>query len=171
MMRIIIAGSRTVSETDVRRALQRCAWAGFASAVVSGTARGADQYGENWAEENQIEIHRFPAEWEKYGKRAGPVRNKVMSENAEGLIAVWDGESRGTHSMIDLATKRGLRIAVLRTDTNTMEEYPPTGDLAGIWEAAEERAAIMEHDASMPRLQAEREAGAEVLRSRQHGDG
>ncbi|MGE4403696.1 MAG: SLOG family protein [Desulfobulbus sp.] len=164
-MRIIIAGSRTVSEMDVRMALQRCFWTGFVTAVVSGTATGADQYGEAWAEENQIDVCRFPAEWEKYGKRAGPMRNKVMSENAEGLIAVWDGQSRGTYSMIDLARKRGLRITILRTDTNTMEEYPPAGELAKIWEIAEERAAIKEHDGGMSRLQAEREAAAEVLHS------
>lgn len=165
-MRIIIAGSRTVTENDVRNALARCSWAGFISIVVSGTAKGADKFGEMWAEENHIKVHHFPAEWDKHGRRAGPLRNKVMAENAEGLIAVWDGQSRGTLSMIDLALKYGLRIAVLRTDTDTIEEYLPSGDLASMWELVEERAAIMEHDAGMSFMQARREAGVEILRIR-----
>jgi len=128
-MRIIIAGSRIVSEGDVRRALQCCSWIGFATAVVSGTAKGADEYGERWAQDNNVEINRFPAEWNKHGKRAGPLRNKIMAENAEGLIAVWDGNSRGTLSMIDLAASHGLRITIFRIDTNTAEERSATGRL------------------------------------------
>lgn len=163
-MRIIIAGSRSVSEKDVRRAIQHCPWIGFISAVVSGTAKGADEFGEYWAKENQIEVHRFPADWKKFGKRAGPMRNKVMSENAEGLIAVWDGKSRGTHSMIDFAKERGLRISVFRIDTGTTEEHPPTGIIENLWETVEEKAAIKEHEAGISKLQAEREAGKDILR-------
>lgn len=162
-MRIIIAGSRSVSEEDVRRAIQLCPWAGFISAVVSGTAKGADEFGELWAMHNQIEVHRFPADWKKFGRRAGPMRNKVMSENAEGLIAVWNGQSRGTHSMINLANKRGLRISVFRTDIGTTEEHPPTGAIKGLWEIVKEKAAIKEHEASISRLQAEREAGKDIF--------
>lgn len=159
-MRIIIAGSRTLTEQDVRKALHNCSWIGFATAVVSGTARGADEYGEKWAKINNVEIARFPADWTKHGKRAGPLRNKTMAENAEGLIAVWDGNSRGTLNMIDVATSNGLRVAIFRTDTNTIEERPPAGQLAAVWEFVEERAAMKEFDTGLPRRQAEREAGA-----------
>ena len=91
VIRIIIAGSRSVNEQQVREAIRLCPWSGLASAIVSGTAKGADEYGERWAEEQNLLVHRFPADWEKYGKSAGPIRNKLMAENAEGLIAVWDG--------------------------------------------------------------------------------
>lgn len=161
-MRIIIAGSRNVTEHEVRNALDKCSWIGFASAIVSGGARGADKYGENWAEEQLINIHRYPADWEKYGKRAGPLRNQLMSENAEGLIAIWDGKSRGTCNMIELAKTRGLRVLILRTDINVIEEYSASGYLANLWELAEERAAVKEFDANLPRPQAEREAGAAI---------
>lgn len=164
-MRVIIAGSRSVTEAEVRMALQRCSWIGFASAVVSGTARGADTFGENWANEQQIEIHRYPADWAQYGKRAGPLRNKVMADNAEGLVAVWDGQSRGTHSMIELAQKQGLRVAILRTDSRSFEEITAMGVLAGIWEYAEERAAILEYEAGLSRKQAERQAGTVALQA------
>lgn len=162
-MRTIIAGSRTVSENDVIGAIQSCPWSGFISTVVSGTAKGADKFGEKWANEHKIKINRFPAEWEKYGKRAGPMRNKVMSENADALIAVWDGKSRGTRSMIDMAAKQGLRIFVFKTIDKTNEEYEPTGQFAAVWEYAEERAAIYEYCAGIPRKQAEQKAGLSAL--------
>lgn len=158
MMRIIVAGSRDVTESEVRAALHACPWIGFVSAVVSGTARGADTFGERWAQENNIEITRFPADWDKHGRRAGPIRNEVMAKNAEGLVAVWDGKSRGTHSMIDLAAKHGLRIMIFRTDTKMVDDRLPSGPIADIWEYAEERAALKEYDAGMSRRDAEREA-------------
>lgn len=163
-MRIIIAGSRNATEREVREALNRCPWIGFASAVVSGTASGADEYGERWASEQGIAISHFSAEWKRYGKRAGPIRNRLMSENAEGLVAVWDGKSRGTFSMIELALKRGLRVFVFRTDNEAVDDRSPTGILADIWEAAEERAALKEYSGGLPRLRAEREAGSEIRR-------
>jgi hypothetical protein len=164
MMRIIIAGSRDVTEKEVREALRVCTWIGFVSAVVSGTARGADTFGERWAEDNNISITRFPADWNKYGRRAGPIRNEEMANNAEGLVAVWDGKSRGTRSMIELALKYGLRVMIFRTDTNIVDEKHPSGVIADIWEYAEERAALKEYDAGMLRRDAEREAAADSLR-------
>lgn len=68
--------------------------------VVSGTARGADYLGEEYANENGIPIKSFPADWDNYGKAAGPIRNRQMAEYADVLIAVWDGKSKGTNNMI-----------------------------------------------------------------------
>jgi uncharacterized phage-like protein YoqJ len=42
----------------------------------------------------------YPANWRKYGKRAGHRRNQQMADNADALIALWDGESPGTRDMI-----------------------------------------------------------------------
>ncbi len=70
------------------------------SEVVSGTARGADYLGEEYANENGIPIKSFPADWDNYGKAAGPIRNRQMAEYADVLIAVWDGKSKGTNNMI-----------------------------------------------------------------------
>ncbi|MEW8308185.1 MAG: SLOG family protein [Candidatus Thiodiazotropha endolucinida] len=158
MMRIIVAGCRNASKTDVNRALSSCEWIGFASAIVSGTARGADQYGEDWAKEHAIDIQHYPADWKKHGKKAGPLRNEEMAKNAEGLIAVWDGQSRGTKSMIELASKYGLRICVYRVDTNMIETYEATDDVAHRWEELEERAAVLEYGSGLSREKAEREA-------------
>ena len=82
--------------------------------VVSGRARGADRMGERYARENGLEIHEYPADWDKYGKRAGYIRNEAMAKVADCLIAFWDGKSRGTKHMINLAKKHGLKVRVVK---------------------------------------------------------
>ncbi len=167
-MRVIVAGSRSAKEHDVRHALDTCPWIGFVTAIVSGTARGTDRFGEQWAKDHGIRIEQYPADWKTFGKRAGPVRNQIMAENAEGLIAVWDGESRGTASMIELAKKRGLRIDIMRTDLARFDEIAPRGDLADWWEYVEERAALLEFSGGLPRKDAERRAAEESLLHFEH---
>ena len=67
--------------------------------IVSGTARGADKLGENWAVLHSVSIERFPADWKKHGKQAGYLRNVEMAKVADGVILFWDGKSKGTHHM------------------------------------------------------------------------
>ena len=113
-MKTIIAGSREgVTLSDVISAVGKCGWQ--LSSVVSGTARGADRLGEEFASSVGLQIQRFPADWDKHGKRAGYLRNTEMAENAEALIALWDGKSRGTKMMIETATKKGLKVYVHKT--------------------------------------------------------
>lgn len=123
-MLTVIAGSRTVRESDVYEALNQCPWVDEISCVISGTAYGADRVGEKWAAQRDIGILKFPAEWDKYGMSAGPRRNREMAENADALVAVWDGVSRGTQSMIQAARKCNLRTMIYRTDTRTIEYGP-----------------------------------------------
>lgn len=85
--------------------------------IISGAARGADQLGEQFAIEYGYQIKRFSANWNLYGKSAGPIRNRKMAEYASDgqgvLFAFWDGKSRGTKSMINLAKKYGLEVHVV----------------------------------------------------------
>lgn len=154
-MRLIIAGSRNATAADVRRALHEFSWTTLATCVISGTAHGADELGERWAEERGLEIRRFPADWKTHGKRAGPLRNGIMAQNADALVAVWDGKSRGTMSMIELARKQGLRIGIYRTDQRAILEEAPKYKFLDAWEQLEELAAKFEFDASMTRECAE----------------
>lgn len=55
----------------------------------------------------------FPADWNKHGKAAGPILNAEMAEVADALIAFWDGKSRGTANMIQLAKDKGLKVAIV----------------------------------------------------------
>jgi len=81
--------------------------------IVSGRAFGADKLGERYANWNDLPIDSYPAEWDKYGKSAGYKRNALMADNADALVAFWDGKSRGTMHMIDLAKSKGLKIRVI----------------------------------------------------------
>jgi len=84
--------------------------------IISGTARGADQLGEKFAAKYGLSIKLFPAEWDKFGKSAGYKRNEQMAEYAKKdselgvLIAFWDGKSKGTKHMIDLAERYDIKV-------------------------------------------------------------
>ena len=80
--------------------------------VISGTAKGADVLGEKCADYLQIPIKRMPADWETHGKAAGHIRNLQMAQEADGLIAFWDGKSKGTKNMIENAHKARLETHV-----------------------------------------------------------
>jgi hypothetical protein len=81
--------------------------------IVSGKARGADRLGEQFAEQYGIKVAEFPADWD-LGKAAGYIRNKDMAEYADALIAFWNGSSRGTMHMINLAKEKGLAVRIVR---------------------------------------------------------
>lgn len=87
--------------------------------VVCGMAKGADVLGERYALDRGFQIQRYPADWDEYGKRAGYIRNEQMAQNADALAAFWDGESRGTKHMIDLAQRYVLKIRVKKYNEST----------------------------------------------------
>lgn len=110
-MKTIIAGSRTI--TDYAAIEAAVTASGFTiTQVVSGCARGVDRLGEQWGYAHDVPIARFPADWKRYGRQAGPLRNNEMAVYADALIAVWDGESIGTKHMISAAHARGLQVFV-----------------------------------------------------------
>lgn len=113
-MKTIICGSRDIYDYDiVKSAIEE---SGFSiTEVVSGDARGVDRLGDRWGRENGVAVTVMPADWDRYGKRAGFERNKQMVEYVApdgGVIAVWDGVSKGTKSTIDLAKRYGLKLFI-----------------------------------------------------------
>ena len=120
-MLLVIAGSRNAKESHVRQALMRCPWIKEITKVISGTAYGADKFGEKYARENNLEVIKFPADWDQYGMSAGPRRNKEMAENADALLAVWDGVSSGTQSMLSYAKRYGLKTMIYYFQENRIE--------------------------------------------------
>lgn len=112
-MKVIIAGSRSITDYDLLlRTIKNSRFE--INEVISGGCRGVDLMGERYAEENDIPIIWFPADWKKHGKNAGPIRNKEMAEYADALIALYDGSSRGTANMIETAIDCELEIYVGR---------------------------------------------------------
>lgn len=114
-MKVIIAGSRHFADAGkMAEAIKSTGLHIHITEVVSGCARGADTLGEKWASQfYDIKVKRFPADWDRYGKRAGFMRNGEMAAYAEALIAFPIGKSRGTRDMIRQAKKYGLSVFVV----------------------------------------------------------
>ena len=133
-IRIIIAGSRTYNDYTtlsnlVDHILQLYPYKkGYKPEdieVVCGLANGADFLGKQYALTNGLQIKYFPADWDGLGKSAGYIRNRQMAEYASyrkgygALIAFWDGKSKGTKHMINLAKEYGLKYFVYNYQSNT----------------------------------------------------
>lgn len=115
---VIIAGSRDFASEEHYALLKRTmdefvAKNGRPVYIISGGARGADSLGERYAKENSIAVKHFIPDWDKYGKRAGMLRNKDMARNADALVVFWDGASRGTRNMIESAYNLRLEVVLV----------------------------------------------------------
>lgn len=116
MFRVIVAGSRHYQDfervkKDLDYLLSRKAREETIE-IVSGGCRGADALGERYAREKGYSLAVFPADWDKFGKIAGPIRNHHMALYADALVAYLAPGSRGTSSMIEEARRAGLRVIV-----------------------------------------------------------
>lgn len=73
--------------------------------VISGGAAGADSIGATIARRNGIRVTEYLPDWERYGKRAGFVRNELIIRNADAVLAFWDGQSKGTANSLSIAKR------------------------------------------------------------------
>lgn len=117
MLKVIIAGSRDFNnyemlENLVDMYLQR--YSPDQIEIVSGGARGADRLGERYARSRGIALKVIPADWNAYGRSAGYRRNEEMAQYATHCIVFWDGKSRGSGHMIDLAKHYKLARRIVR---------------------------------------------------------
>lgn len=112
-MRCVIAGSRTIGVDAngkqltleefplMEQAFTKFDWYDSITEIVSGTARGMDIMGEYLAEKRGLKVSKFPANWTKFGRGAGHIRNKEMALYADIAIILWDGKSRGAKNMAE----------------------------------------------------------------------
>lgn len=114
MFRVIVAGGRDFSNYTMLKEAMEALLINIKDniQIVCGMARGADTLGERYAKEKGYDIAYFPADWMKYGKSAGYIRNEQMAQNADALVAFWDGKSKGTNHMINLAKKYDLGVRI-----------------------------------------------------------
>jgi hypothetical protein len=126
--RILVCGSR---DWDSPYAIW-CVLNGYESddigmTVITGGARGADQHAREWAEHNSVDCETYPADWKKYGKAAGPIRNSIMLAEAKPDY-VWAfvtkplEESRGTNDMVTRARAADINTYVVRAWLPTEQE-------------------------------------------------
>lgn len=114
--KVVIAGCRDYNNYSEAKEYIDCCISEirkkYTIVIISGCCSGTDKLGEKYAEENGFNIERCPAEWRKYGRSAGPKRNRIMADKADYIICFWDGQSRGTKSMIEYAKQIGKPIKV-----------------------------------------------------------
>lgn len=120
--RIVIGGCRdfedySVFEPFVDKCLERLSKEGKIT-ILSGHCSGVDTMAEQYAKKKKYGLEIYPAEWKKYGKRAGPLRNELMVKKSDFVIAFWDKKSRGTKSLIEFAkeNEKPTRIKYIEKD-------------------------------------------------------
>ena len=114
MFKVIIAGGRDFSDYEFLKLTMDHLLSNITSeiGIVCGMAKGADLLGKRYANEKGYKVFCFPADWSSFGKSAGFVRNEEMAQNADALVAFWNGKSRGTQHMIKTAERYKLKIRV-----------------------------------------------------------
>ena len=112
MIKIIVAGGRNYNDYEFLKLKLNEVLANLPEddeiEITSGGATGADQMGERFADEYGLKLKVFPADWNKHGRAAGPIRNRNMAEYADCLVAFEGG--RGTQNMIKTAKELGLKV-------------------------------------------------------------
>lgn len=117
-MKLLIAGSRTIKDPHIEEIVKSLYTVGWPkiTEVICGEATGVDLAGKEWAEQQGIDVHSFPAKWKELGKKAGYVRNVAMIEHCDGAIIFWDGQSPGTKHTIDLLFKSDKIMCLIKED-------------------------------------------------------
>jgi len=112
-MKTLIAGSREIKDYTI--VLSAIELANFTiTEIISGGAKGVDTLAIEWAIRNQIDCIIRPAKWDIWGKSAGYKRNVIMVEEAEQVIAIWDGKSKGTKHTIDIAKQKNKKLFIYK---------------------------------------------------------
>ena len=106
-MKIAIIGSRSVNVADISEYISN------AEEIVSGGAVGVDRCAARYAKKNGIRLTEFLPQYERYGRAAPIVRNKKIVDYSDKIIAFWDGNSKGTLSVIKYAKKTGKPCEII----------------------------------------------------------
>lgn len=118
-MRVLVCGSRHFTDGErLFDVLDNLNSETTITGIVEGGARGADNLGSKWADSRRIERIRFSADWERYGKGAGPIRNKQMLDEGKPdlVVAFMFKDSRGTKNMVEQAEKAGVPTKVIHCE-------------------------------------------------------
>lgn len=111
-MNIAVIGSRNFSDYNKLETILNNLKPNITK-IISGGAKGADSLAEKWAKNNNIETKIFIPDWNKHGKAAGFIRNKLIIMDADEIVAFWDGKSKGTQNSINLAKEKGIKIHLI----------------------------------------------------------
>jgi hypothetical protein len=126
--RVIVCGSRRWRDRELIAYVlsELMIVRGWNPIIVHGAARGADRIADEEAGKLGFLTEPHAADWDLYGKKAGPIRNEEMAAlGADLCIAFWDGKvtNSGTMDMVDRAKKHGIPYHLYpgRTDDGSEE--------------------------------------------------
>ncbi|MEA4969294.1 MAG: SLOG family protein [Candidatus Pelethousia sp.] len=117
-MRVAIVGSRNLM-VDIAKYIPA-----NTTEIVSGGARGVDTLAEHWADQNNIPKVIFKPDYKRHGRAAPIKRNVLIVEAADLVVAIWDGESRGTKFTIDYAKQVGKPVQIVLIERHKRREKP-----------------------------------------------
>jgi uncharacterized protein YeaO (DUF488 family) len=114
-MRVLICGDRNwIKKETIRKRLESLPWN---SIIIHGDARGADKIAGSVAEEMGLRVEKYPAEWQKHGRSAGPRRNiQMLSEGKPDLVIAFHTDisaSKGTKHMLKISQKAGVKTELI----------------------------------------------------------
>lgn len=119
-MKVLVCGGRNyINYAKVRAVLTDFNERHTIESIVTGGAAGADYLAEKWAYENGIVFYCRPAEWGKYGRAAGPIRNKEMLDLDRPDVVIAFPGGKGTQNMIELAN-RNKSVMVLKVEDDEL---------------------------------------------------
>lgn len=117
--RIAIVGSR--NWTDIKTIQSFIEKLALDTTIVSGGAKGVDSIAESIAHGCNLKTLIFLPDWKKHGRAAGFIRNKLIIENADEVVAFWDGLSKGTSHSIKLAKTKGIPTKIIGENNNAQK--------------------------------------------------
>lgn len=110
MIKVLVCGGRDFKDYPFLSEVLNGLWDEKGQLIIiNGAAEGADLLASKWAYDNKIPCWRFPANWDLYGKAAGPLRNKQMLEENPDIVIAFPG-GKGTANMVKQARERGIEV-------------------------------------------------------------
>ena len=120
-MKVLVCGGRKYSDYNtVSEVLDAQIFEHFGDypyqnvTIIQGEAKGADKLGKLFAQARSCDLESYPADWDKYGKSAGFIRNKQMLEEGKPDLVVAFPGGKGTQMMVDIAVKAGVKIVLVQ---------------------------------------------------------
>lgn len=113
-MKIAIIGSRECGNINFEELLKKHMDILANDTIISGGARGIDTLAAKYARKHGMKLLEFRPDYATFGRGATFVRNRMIVDVADVVVALWDGSSRGTKNTIEYAKKKYVPVVIIR---------------------------------------------------------